>query len=208
MSPRSRILALAAATLLLSACGDDQVSVYRIPKEKEPELPAAAADQGGQAAPAEPAPGASMADTAVPTASGDGLSWQAPAGWAQKPAGAMRKASYSVPGSDGDSDLSVTAFPGDVGGELSNVNRWRGQIALAPLSAEELDGAVTRVDQGGLKVTLVELSSAGDPKNKAILGAIIPFGGATWFFKLSGPGTSVKAAKPAFLDFLHSVHPQ
>ena len=126
MSPRSRILALAAATLLLSACGDDQVSVYRIPKEKEPELPAAAADQGGQAAPAEPAPGASMADTAVPTASGDGLSWQAPAGWAQKPAGAMRKASYSVPGSDGDSDLSVTAFPGDVGGELANVNRWRG----------------------------------------------------------------------------------
>jgi hypothetical protein len=198
-------MALAAVTLLLSACGDDQVSVYKVPKEKEPDLPAAAADQGG---PAAPAPGASMADTAVPTASGDGLSWQAPEGWAQKAAGAMRKASYSVPGSDGDSDLSVTAFPGDVGGELANVNRWRGQIALSPLSAGELDGAVTRLDQGGLKITLVELFSAGDPKNKAILGAIIPFGGATWFFKLSGPGTSVKAAKPAFLDFLHSVHPQ
>ena len=131
--------------------------------------------------------------------------WQAPAAWTQKPAGAMRKASYSVPGEAGESDLSVTAFPGDVGGELANVNRWRGQIALAPLSADDLDGAVTRLDQNGLKVTVVELSSKGDPTNKAILGAIIPYSGATWFFKLSGPGTSVKAAKPAFLEFLRTV---
>lgn len=204
MSSLRPILALAAATLLLTACGDDQVSVYKVPKEKEPDLPVAAADSGPQAA--APAPGASMADTAVPTASGDALVWQAPAGWTQKPAGAMRKASYSVPGDAGESDLSVTAFPGDVGGELANVNRWRGQIALPPLAPEDLDGAVTRVDQGALKITLVELSSKGDPNNKAILGAIVPLGGATWFFKLSGPGTSVKAAKPAFLDFLRTVH--
>jgi hypothetical protein len=204
MSLRPPFLALAAATLLLSACGDDAVSVYKVPKEKEPEAPvAAAADPGAAAAPAG---GPAMADTAVPTASGDGLLWQAPAGWSQKPAGAMRKASYAVPGDDGESDFSVTAFPGDVGGELANVNRWRGQIALPPLAPEQLDGAVTRLDQAGLKVTLVELSSAGDPKNKAILGAIIPYGGATWFFKLSGPGTSVRQAKPAFMDFLHSVH--
>lgn len=203
MRSRALIPALSLATLLLAACGDDKVEVYRVPKEKEADMPAA--PDAGAAAAAAPAPGASMADTAVPTASGSDLSWQAPASWVQKPAGAMRKASYSVPAVAGDSDLSVTAFPGDVGGELANVNRWRGQIALPPLAAEDLDGAVTRVEQNGLKVTVVELYSKGDASNKAILGAIIPFGGATWFFKLSGPGTSVKASKPAFLDFLRTI---
>ncbi len=201
MSSRASLLALAASTLLLSGCGDDQVATYRVPKEKDPEMPAAAADAGAQAQ----TPGAPMADTAVPTASGEALAWQAPAQWSQKAASAMRKGSYSVPGVGGESDLSITAFPGDVGGELANVNRWRGQIALAPLGEGELDSAVTRFERNGLKVTLVELASAGDPANKAILGAIIPFGGSTWFFKLSGPGTSVRASKAAFLGFLDTV---
>ncbi len=204
MRSRALIPTLSLATLLLAACGDDKVEVYRVPKEKEADMPAAS-DPGAAAGPAAPAPGASMADTAVPTASGSDLSWQAPASWVQKPAGAMRKASFSVPADAGECDLSVTAFPGDVGGELANVNRWRGQIALPPLAADELDGAVARIDQGGLRVTIVELYSKGDASNKAILGAIVPFGGATWFFKLSGPGTSVKASKTAFLDFLRSV---
>ena len=201
MSLRTLLLALAASTLLLTACGDDPVAVYRVPKEKEPELPAAGADAAGQA----PAPGPAMADTAVPTASGEALVWQAPAQWVQKAASAMRKGSYSVPGDGGESDLSITAFPGDVGGELANVNRWRGQIALTPIGPEELDSAVSRVEENGLKMTVVELASKGDPGNKAILGAIVPYAGSTWFFRLAGPGTSVKAAKPAFREFLHTV---
>ena len=202
MPSRTSLLLIAASTLVLTACGDDQVAVYRVPKEKDVELPMAAADSGAQPGAAAGAP---MADTAVPTASGEALVWQAPAQWVQKAASAMRKGSYTVPGGAGDSDLSITAFPGDVGGELANVNRWRGQITLPALGAEELDSAVTRVEQNGLKMTIVELASKGDPNNKAILGAIVPFGGSTWFFKLSGPGTSVVAAKPAFIEFLRTV---
>jgi hypothetical protein len=85
------------------------------------------------------------------------------------------------------------------------VNRWRGQIGLPPLGPGDLDASVNRLGSGGLKITLVELASKGDPNNKAILGAIIPFGGSTWFFKLMGPGNSVRSAKPTFLEFLHSV---
>jgi len=205
MPSRTNLLALAAAALLLTACGEDRVSTYRIPKEKDPDFgPAApgAADAGG---PAEPAAGASMADTAVPTAEGSALAWQAPAGWVQKTASAMRKGSYSVPGDAGESDLSITAFPGDVGGELANVNRWRSQIGLTPLRAEELDASVSRLESGDLKFTLVEIESK-DANGKSILGAMVPFGGSTWFFKLMGPGSSVRAAKPSFLVFLRSVH--
>jgi hypothetical protein len=198
-------LAIAAASLLLSACGDEKVSTYRVPKEKDAELPMAAAEAGPQAdAPA--VPGASMADTAVPTASGQDLAWQAPPQWTSKPAGAMRKATYAVPGDGADSDLSITAFPGDVGGELMNVNRWRGQLGLPPLRPEELDASVSRVEANGLKMTLVELASQGDPNGKAMIGAMVPVGGSTWFFKLTGPGASIRSSKPAFLEFLHTVH--
>jgi hypothetical protein len=207
MASRAQLLAIAAATLLLSACGEDKVTTYRVPKEKDAEMPmAAAAADSGAGAEAPAAAGGSMADSAVPTASGSDLAWQAPTQWTSKPAGAMRKATYTVPGDGGDAELSVTAFPGDVGGELMNVNRWRGQLALPPLAAADLDGSVSRVESSGLKLTVVELASAGDPNGKAMMGAIVPVGGSTWFFKLTGPGASVRSAKPAFLEFLHTVH--
>jgi len=203
MSLRPFSIGLAAATLVLAACGDEKVATYRVPKEKDPELPMeAAADSGAQAA---PSPGASMADTSVPTAGGDSLVWEAPASWKPKPASAMRQGSYSVPGDGGESDLSITAFPGDVGGELANVNRWRGQVGLGPLGPGDLDAAVTRTGANGLMFTVVELASPGDPGGKSILGAIVPFGGSTWFFKLTGPGALVTASKPAFIEFLHTV---
>jgi hypothetical protein len=197
MTPRASLLALAAVSLLLGGCGREDVASYRIPKEKDPEAPAAPA--------AEAAPGATMADTAVPTAD-TALVWQAPAQWTPKPASAMRKGSYAVPGDGGEADLSITAFPGDVGGELANVNRWRGQVGLANLRPEDLEGAVSREEGNGLKFTIVELAPRGDPGGKGMLGAIVPFNGSTWFFKLMGPGASVRSAKPAFIGFLHSVH--
>jgi hypothetical protein len=208
MASRIPLLAIAAASLLLSACGDEQVATYRVPKEKDAELPmAGAADAGTQPdASAPAAPGASMADTAVPTASGQDLAWQAPAQWTSKPAGAMRKATFAVPGDGGDAELSVTAFPGDVGGELANVNRWRGQIGLTPLRPEELEATVSHVEANTFNMTVVELASRGDANGKGILGAIVPASGSTWFFKLTGPGATLRSAKPAFLQFLHTVH--
>ncbi|HXQ82369.1 MAG TPA: hypothetical protein VN775_13710 [Opitutaceae bacterium] len=202
MPPRALpvAVAVAVAALLLAACGDEQVATYRVPKEKGPELPSAAA--GGRG---EQSPGAAMADASVPTASGADLVWEAPAAWKAAPAGAMRKASYAVPGEGGESELSITAFPGDVGGELANVNRWRGQVGLAPLRAEELESAVSRVEANGLRFAIVELFPPGDPGAKAMVGAIVPFGGSTWFFKLTGPGALVRASRPAFTGFLHTV---
>jgi len=202
MPLRASHLAIVAATLLLAACGEEKVSTYRVPKEKDPEQPMAAADSGTQAA---PAPGAAMADTAVPTAEGAALVWKALPQWVPKPASAMRKGSYSVPGDGGESDLSITAFPGDVGGELMNVNRWRGQVGLLPIRQEEIESSVVRLEANGLRLTLVELAPKGDPDGKSMMGAIIPFEGSTWFFKLMGPGPSVRAAKPAFIEFLHTV---
>jgi hypothetical protein len=186
------LLALAA-----SGCRDEKVVSYRIPKETE--LPA----EISSAAPSASAPAAA---SPIEVAAGPGLTWTAPATWTAKPLGAMRKGSFTVTGPDGASaDLSITAFPGAVGGELANLNRWRGQLSLAPVSEAELTTATTRLaTDGGLSLTVVELTATG-PAPQAILGAMVPYGQAMWFFKLSGPASLLTAEKPAFLAFLKTI---
>jgi hypothetical protein len=202
------VLVLSAAPFLLPACREAKVAYYIVPKEKDPELPGAGSDNGPNAGPggAPMAPGASLASTAVPTAAGPELTWVAPAQWTAKPGSAMRKGSYAVPGPDGAmADLSITAFPGDVGGALANVNRWRGQVGLPPLGEADLAGASEAFDHNGLQFTVVDLGS--EQSSRRLLGAIVPFGEGTWFFKLLGPAPVVAEQKAAFLDFLKTVKP-
>lgn len=209
---RVPILLLLVSVTLLSACRQAKVTSYRAPKETPDPLPpglaaastnAATAPRPGTPAPA--APGSDMASTAVPTAEGSDLTWTAPAGWKPKTPGAMRKGSFTVSGPEGEADLSITAFPGDVGGELANLNRWRGQIQLAPLASGDLTTATTRLQQNGLSFVLVDFVSPSATKPARIVGAMVPVNGATWFFKLMGPDPTVSAAKPAFLTFLQTV---
>lgn len=197
------LLAFAALILLTTACRKAEVTSYRVPKEKDSETATVAAgDTAG--APTTP-PG--MAGTPVATAQGSGLEWTAPADWKAKPASAMRKGSYTIPG-DGatEADFSITAFPGDVGGELANVNRWRGQVQLPPLAEADGASAVTRIEHGGVQFAVVNFAATDPAGAQRILGAIVPFAGSTWFFKITGPGTVVEKARPAFLEFLNTVH--
>ena len=211
---RALAFLLLASLTLLTACRDAKVTSYRVPKEKPEELPpgmaAASTNSGTVHSPAAPAgapaaPATDMANTTVPTANGSDLMWTAPADWKPKAPGAMRKGSYTVTGAAGDADLSITAFPGDVGGELANLNRWRGQIQLPPLGQAELATATTHFEQNGMSIVVVDFVSPSAVKPSRIVGAIVPFNGATWFLKLMGPDPTVAAAKPAFLEFLKSV---
>jgi hypothetical protein len=193
------VLLLLAALTLLAACRDAKIASYRVPKETPEPLPPVLTGKLPADSPAS-ATGADMASTAVPTAAGDGLTWTAPAHWKAKAASAMRKGSYSVPGPDGtEADLSITAFPGDVGGNLANVNRWRGQLELQPIGEAELDSVMTHLHIGDLHVDVVEFANPQAAKPQRMIGAIVPHGGATWFFKLTGPDVLVAKEKPAFL---------
>ena len=197
------------ALLALAGCSKNELVSYRVPKEKDATLPVTVATSAAPlAAPAtatDPA-GAGMAATPVATASGPGLTWTAPAAWQAKPLGPMRKGSFTVPGDAGAAaDLSITAFPGAVGGEFANINRWRGQLSLPPITEAELPAAVTRLSQNGLTFTLVDLVSAEATAPQRMLGAMVPYEGAMWFFKLSGPDALVATAKPAFIEFLKTV---
>jgi hypothetical protein len=68
-----------------------------------------------------------------PTPTGaDALAWKLPKGWTEARAGGMRFATLK-PSTPGKVDVSVVMLPGAAGGELPNVNRWRGQIGLPPV---------------------------------------------------------------------------
>ena len=221
---RSRVVrpAVLVLPLLLTACGEKQITSYKVPKEKEP-TPAMPADhqhagvKAGAAAPASNAPAANsapqqsggntMANTPVATASGAALTWKGPSHWEEKPAGGMRKGTFTLKGEGGAAaELAITAFPGDVGGEVANVNRWRGQINLPAQSPEEVARSLQRIDQHGLKISVVEMAGTGANATR-VLGAMVPHGGSTWFFKLSGPDALVAKEKTAFMDFLKTIKP-
>src|SRR5690606_30325520 len=101
--------------------------------------------------------------------------------------GAMRKGSYDLPGDDGSvADLSIIAFPGDVGGLLANVNRWRKQISLPPLVGSELDAHTKDLGIGSRRATMVDFASNANGAPTRIIAAIIRHGANTWVFKLMG----------------------
>lgn len=193
-SRRPRML-LILLPLCLGACRDTQVAAYRIPKEKDPSAPAAtapmSADTGG---------------LVVASTEAGGLAWTAPATWKAKPGSAMRKGSYAIGAEGGPAaELAITAFPGNVGGDLANVNRWLGQLSRPPISETELAATLTPLSAHGLALQVVDLAGGTADSPLRMLGAIVPLGDATWFFKLTGPDALVAQEKPAFLEFLKTV---
>lgn len=181
------------ALLFASGCGQEDVSVYRVPKEKLP-----------------PSAEARMPDGRADPDSANvepGLKWLLPAGWKEVPPGEMRVASFKVVGKDGkQADVSVVPLPGSAGGDLSNVNRWRGQVGQPPVSAEELKKLAQPVEMAGQPAELYDQGgedSSGEPTR--ILAAIQRRDGTTWFFKMTGDNQLVAESKPAFVQFLKSV---
>jgi hypothetical protein len=215
MCLRSPACAFVLSLLLLGGCRDREITTYRAPKDPAATLPPAAATNTNDLPPnhppigtaALPAPGGAMADTAVPTG-GDSLTWTAPADWTAKPTGPMRKGSFAVKGDGAEADLSITAFPGDTGGLLANLNRWRGQVSLPPLAEAQLDANVEHLDLGPLHAELVDFAGSANDAPTRLLGAIVPHDGETWFFKLTGPDALVAREKPAFREFLRTVRPR
>lgn len=146
----------------------------------------------------------------VPTDPGEArtLKWRAPDEWKPKPATAIRKGSFTVARGGEEADLSVTAFPGDVGGLSANVNRWRGQVGLAPVDDSAIGTVTENLDANGLHFTLVDFAGPQGPGQQRILAAFAPWQGGTWFFKLTGPAALVEDERPAFVAFLKTVQPR
>ena len=190
--PFVRQILLAVGLALLVSCGrsnENQITVYRIPKETQAE--------------AMPQTGATS------NAAAADVHWNAPPGWEEQAATGFRKGSYLVRGSDGKTaDVSVISFPAAAGGLLANINRWRNQLKLAPVSNEA--EATTPMEVDGRQMFFVDLVTEqpigpGQEKTR-ILGGIFPLPAETWFFKMMGPDGLVETQREPFNQFLASVH--
>jgi hypothetical protein len=130
-----------------------------------------------------------------------------PAGWEEAPRGEMRRASFKIAGENGKlADVSVIQLPGIAGGDINNVNRWRGQVGLSPVSENELAKLAEKVSVGGLDGTLFDLSgTAASGDTTRVLAAILHRKDAVWFLKMTGDDELGVKQKPAFIDFLKSL---
>ena len=168
---------------------------------------------GGESAPEASASSSAPAPASAPVVSGgserasgggaDGLpNWQVPSGWKAAGPKPMRLASFDFPDAAGNGDVSISKLSGNGGGLLANVNRWRGQVGLAPLEAAALAAnSKTVATAGGDSGTWVELVGT----EKTILGAIVARGEVSWFFKLTAPVPVAAQNRDAFEQFVRSI---
>ncbi|MFN4243311.1 MAG: hypothetical protein ACK4PI_08750 [Tepidisphaerales bacterium] len=143
-----------------------------------PRTPRVDTEIGQDARPIPPRESAESASAGRENAyAGEQIQWVVPAGWVQRPASGMRYATLVPPGGP---EVTVTRLSGDGGGILANLNRWRGQVFLPPITAEQLLQQTQNISLGG--VTAVRVDVVG-PQGR-ILGAMLPApSGQTWFFK-------------------------
>ncbi len=151
------------------------------------------------------------AHLAPPTEDPAALAWKAPAEWAPMPnPNQMRLATYKIPRAASDSEdaeLAVTRAGGDL---QSNVDRWKGQFQ-----------GDTKVEQSqktvhGLAVTIVKIEgtygggmdpSAAARPGWAMLAAIVATKDLPYFFKMTGPVATVRAAQKPFEAMLDGLNP-
>ena len=149
-----------------------------------------------------PAPSAAPAPQAPASPASQALSWKLPDGWAASPNPGSRYATINIAGpNDTKAELAVTKFPGDVGGDLANVNRWRGQIGLPPVAENELAPMVAKITAGPKTIQLIDCTGP----DVRLAAGWVRHGAETWFFKLTGPEALVGAEKAKFAAFLESV---
>ena len=106
-------------------------------------------------------------------------------------------------------DMAASAFPGDVGGQLANINRWRRQVGLGPIDPEAAEGFITELEVSGLPAWQVSFtgplsaSKIGEPVRMVVTAVF--HDGRTWFFKLVGAESSVAGELQNYGAFIESV---
>jgi hypothetical protein len=142
------------------------------------------------------------ASAALPSdSSNPQIKWHMPAGWSEIPPSAMRYASFSTGANDDEIDISVVTFPGEGGSDADNVNRWRQQISLPPMSPAAVATQISSLKTDDATFSTVDIAGA----NARILAAWTRHDGHVWFFKATGSGAAVEKEKPNFVKFVQSV---
>lgn len=147
-------------------------------------------------------------------ASSDVPKFSLPPSWKSVPAQGMRKAEFVVNEGPHEARVTMFLFPADAGPMISepldNINRWRGEIGLSPLTKESLAAAIQPIEIDGKQATYAPMIP--DPAKQeetqakeATLAAILKTGDQVWFVKMRGERELVKKHEDEFKAFLKSL---
>jgi hypothetical protein len=183
---------LLALLLALAGCRRAEVTHYQVKKNAESSTASFAQERPR----ADEMPGGPAAVTST-------LDWTLPKGWSESRAAGVRYATLK-PATPGRVDVSVVVLPGPAGGELANVNRWRGQIGLPVIDERALAKARSSIESPAGAVSVYEFVSDGDKKSR-LLAAILVSEKSTWFIKMLGDESPVASARGDFIHLLRSL---
>lgn len=188
--------ASAAVLLVLAACGkpdDVEIEVVRAaPPEAHSVQPGASSSErfGG-------GPGPQHAHT---QAAATPFVWDTPDGWVELPPQQFRDVNLR-PGGNPDLQCYVTLLAGDGGGLTANINRWRGQLGLDPITDSQAAALPSAVLLGEPAVR-VELTSEG---GEALVGLILIGAGSMVTVKMTGPADLLADERASFEQFCNSL---
>jgi hypothetical protein len=178
------------AAILAAGCRRASVRVYIAPKD--------------EAAP-------EVADSKSPSASEPlpHITWNAPADWKETGPGQMSVASFLITDPKGErADVNITPLPMLAGRDAQIVNMWRAQVGAETLNDQQAAEQLQPVQIGSEQGKLFEVS--GKPRGEStpmrIVTAMVHRRDHSWFFKLSGDEKLVAMQKPAFVEFLKTIH--
>lgn len=153
--------------------------------------------------------GSGAGGAATPRASGDkrppsgDIAYDAPPEWQPGTPNQFSLAAFTVSEGPQKVNITVSSAGGDL---LTNINRWRGQVKLAPMTESELAATAQKIATLGGQGDSVELPGPADAlPRQAILGVVATAGGRTWFVKLIGDHDLALREKSRFEQFVKSL---
>ena len=153
--------------------------------------------------------GSMMAPAAAAANSGQAKpNWDVPSGWKEIPGGQFLVAKFALTGAaNAQASVNVSMSPGDGGGLLANVSRWRGQLGLGPEAEADLAKDLQSLELPGGKATLADITGqdARTGQKARLVAVVVPRSGETWFYKLMGDAQIVEREKDAFMKFVQTV---
>jgi hypothetical protein len=134
--------------------------------------------------------------------------WEVPHNWQEVPATQLTQlvlAKFQIGGQEGTAEITVSVLSGSGGRLPANVNRWRGQIGLAPVTPDEAERLASPLDVLGGKAMLVDMSGDNRGQKTRLICVLVPREGQTWFYKLMGEEAVAEREKAAFLKFVQTA---
>ena len=198
-----KLLCLAFVLVALLACKrESEIKVYRVSKAplEEPAPEQQSAMPANAPSPSMPG-GIGIPQTSPRDAIAPQLKWTKPEGWSEVAPSSMRYASFSAGVGEEKIDISVVTFPGEGGSDADNVNRWRQQMQLPPMSAAAIATQISPLPAGEATFAVTDIAGP----TARTLAAWTRRDGRVWFFKATGSNAGIEKEKTNFVKFIQSI---